>query len=88
MTLLLWWLLLFGVWPLADPGHSDLSSALVWLDLGLHGTAAVLLLNREIERRVEERCRVDADEAARERAYWWNQGAKYERRHMDTERDS
>lgn len=55
MTALLWWLLLFGVWPLADPGHSDLGSPLVWFDLALHFGAGWMLLDREIERRVQMR---------------------------------
>ena len=55
MTLLLWWLALFGVWPLADPGHNDLTSSLVLLDLALHFGAGGVLLNREINRRASER---------------------------------
>lgn len=30
------WLFLFGIWPLADPGHSLGDGLLVWLDYGLH----------------------------------------------------
>ena len=52
MTLLLWWLMLFGVWPLADPGHNDFTSSLVLFDLALHFVAGGVLLNREIDRRV------------------------------------
>lgn len=55
MTALLWWLMIFGVWPLADPGHSDFGSMLVWFDLALHWTAAGILLNREIDRRARIR---------------------------------
>jgi hypothetical protein len=53
VTLLLWWIAAFGVWPLADPGHDDLSSPLVWFDLTLHITAGAFLLNREINRRAD-----------------------------------
>lgn len=56
-TVLLWWLLLFGVWPLADPGHSDLGSMLVWFDLALHWTAGAVLLDRAIDRRAARRMR-------------------------------
>lgn len=59
MTLLLWWLLLFGIWPLADPGHSDMGSLLVWIDIAVHVAAGRALLNREIERRVEARIERD-----------------------------
>ena len=55
MTLLLWWLTLCGVWPLADPGHNDLTSSLVLLDLVLHGVGGGVLLNREINRRAINR---------------------------------
>lgn len=51
--LVLWWLLLFGMWPSADPGHDD-TSLLVWVDLALHVGAGIILLNREIDRRVEQ----------------------------------
>lgn len=51
MTVLLWWLMLFGVWPFADPGHTNLWSMLVWLDLALHFTAGYVLLDRGLERR-------------------------------------
>lgn len=55
MTALLWWLLLFGVWPLADPGHNLGDGLLVWIDLALHFGAGWVLLDREIERRAEAR---------------------------------
>ena len=55
MTALLWWLLLFGVWPFADPGHLDMSSPLTWIDLVLHFAAGWGLLDREIDRRAERR---------------------------------
>ncbi len=50
-TFLLWWLALFGVWPLADPGHTNVGSPLVWVDLVLHFAALGVLVNREIDRR-------------------------------------
>lgn len=39
------WVLLVGLWPFADPGHHA-DSALSMLDISLHLTAAVVLLNR------------------------------------------
>jgi hypothetical protein len=59
LTALLWWLMLFGVWPLADPGHSLGDGPLVWLDLALHFGAGWMLLDREIERRAEARAKPD-----------------------------
>lgn len=55
LTALLWCLMLFGVWPLADPGHNLGDGPLVWIDLALHFAAGWLLLDREIERRAIER---------------------------------
>lgn len=39
------WLLLMGVYPFADPGHSA-DTILSALDLGIHLGAALLLLRR------------------------------------------
>lgn len=39
------WLMLFGVWPLADPGHHADSPAST-LDLALHALAALFLAHR------------------------------------------
>lgn len=54
-TFFWWWLCLFGVWPLADPGHTDFNNPVVWIDVALHLLGMVVLINREIERRVERR---------------------------------
>jgi hypothetical protein len=45
MDLLALWLFVFGVWPLADPGHWPLS-LLVLLDWALHIGGAWYLLSR------------------------------------------
>lgn len=45
------WLALFGVWPIADPGHSG---STIWsaFDIGLHVVgAAVFLFRWRLERR-------------------------------------
>ena len=38
------WLMLFGVWPLADPGHADGTPAAV-LDLALHALSAGFIVH-------------------------------------------
>jgi len=35
-----------GLWPLADPGHNLSDGPLVWLDVALHLTGAVMLAYR------------------------------------------
>ena len=45
MTVLAWWLFLFGVWPFYDPGHRDLNP-LVLADVGVHLLAAAYLVSR------------------------------------------
>lgn len=53
IDLLLLWVGLFGVWPLADPGH-DLSTVPSLLDVILHVTAWLVLCARwTIVRRVQ-----------------------------------
>jgi len=37
------WVALFGVWPIADPGHGD--SVLAQIDVGLHIGAGICLLS-------------------------------------------
>lgn len=39
------WVLAFGVWPFADPGHGG-DSLLSVLDIALHAAAAVVLISR------------------------------------------
>lgn len=43
--IVLLWLLFFGVWPFADPGHAadTIGSA---IDIGIHAVALLLLLMR------------------------------------------
>lgn len=33
------WVALFGLWPIADPGHTITDGPAVWLDLVLHAVA-------------------------------------------------
>ena len=47
---LAWWLVLFGIWPFADPGHSSLEPMVV-ADLLLHALAAGWLWFRFLEGR-------------------------------------
>lgn len=58
MTLVLLWLALFGVWPLAHPEHNTFSDPMTWLDLALHFGAAWLLIDRAIEDRARKRAGV------------------------------
>lgn len=37
------WLAVFGMWPLADPGHDDWTSLAVWLDVVLHAAGVMWL---------------------------------------------
>lgn len=47
------WLLLFGMWPLADPGHSLGDGPLVVADLLLHGIGLGIVLRWRRHRAVE-----------------------------------
>lgn len=43
MTVVAWWLTLFGVWPLAHPEHHTLSDLLTLTDLALHVIGVAVL---------------------------------------------
>jgi hypothetical protein len=43
VTALAWWLLLFGIWPIADPGHRSLEPMVI-ADLCLHLGALAFLV--------------------------------------------
>ena len=54
MTYLAVWVALFGLWPLADPGHHPGDGPIVWADLALHA-AAIFWLAWRYRIRVERR---------------------------------
>lgn len=47
INVIAWWVVVFGLWPLADPDHSG-TSLLTVVDIALHYAATVYLVRRVI----------------------------------------